>query len=375
MTKDRFHFALGLFTLAGLFLGGVGIFYFGGGHWHHQTFIVETYFDQTVSGLSLGAPVRHRGVDVGTVTKIDFVTSKYRVPAAATGNARRQFAMANLILVEASVDREAVRSLEAPDGNPKTAVDEMVKEGLRIRLVSSLLGGGGYLDADFVDADVRVAPPVVPWVPIDIYIPSQPSATNRLIENLDRIAGDIASAKPGDVIKHADNLLVDANRLTAGLDTKQLQQRAVTLLDNLTDASTSLQKILKDERINAILGNVSSTAANAKDLTDPHNSDLAHLVTKLQATADQVNRLLADPSLKDAIANLGPLTTDARRLASRVAELIAGERENLADLIRSLSATAKNVEDITDDAKENPARLLFGAPPPKIDIHISPEKK
>ena len=100
MTKDRFHFALGLFTLAGLFLGGVGIFYFGGGHWHHQTFIVETYFDQTVSGLSLGAPVRHRGVNVGTVTKIDFVTSKYQVPAAATGNARRQFAMANLILVE-----------------------------------------------------------------------------------------------------------------------------------------------------------------------------------------------------------------------------------------------------------------------------------
>ena len=168
---------------------------------------------------------------------------------------------------------------------------------------------------------------------------------------------------------------MDANRLTAGLDTKQLQQRAITLLDNLTDASSSLQKILKDDRINAILANVSSTASNAKDLTDPHNSDVAHLLSKLQSTSDQLNRLLGDPSLKDAIANLGPLTTDARRLASSLAELIADERESLADLIRSLGATAKNVEDITNDAKENPARLLFGAPPPKIDIHISPEKK
>jgi ABC-type transporter Mla subunit MlaD len=374
MTKERFHFALGLFTLAGLALAAIGFVYLGGGHWHHQTLTVETYFDQSVSGLALGAPVRHRGVDVGTVTKIDFVTSKYHVPITSAGG-RSQFAMANLILVEAAIDRDAVRSLDEPYGKPQTAVAEMVKEGLRIRLVSSLLGGGGYLDADFVDEAFRSVPPAVPWVPEDIYIPSQPSSTTQLIDNLERIASEIQNAHPGELVRHADALLVDAHRLTTGLDTHQLQQRATALLDNLTDASGSLEKILKDDRIQTILGNVSATASNAKTLTDPHNSELAHLITKLQTTTDSVNRLLSDPSLKTAIANTGPLTSDARRLVNGLAELVAGEREELAALIRSLSSAAKNIDDITSDAKDNPSRLLFGEPPPKINIHLSPEKK
>jgi hypothetical protein len=102
---------------------------------------------------------------------------------------------------------------------------------------------------------------------------------------------------------------------------------------------------------------------------------LVKLLADARTSADKLNQLLADPSLKEAISNTGPLTADGRRLMSRLAELVAGEREELFDLVHSLRATAKNLEDITADAKDNPSRILFGAPPPKIGIQITPEKK
>jgi len=375
MKKDRFHFKLGLFTLAGIALATFAVVYLGGIRWHRQSFTVETYFDQSVSGLSVGAPVRHRGVDVGRVTKIDFVTSKYRVPPGSTGEGHRNFNMANLILVEMSIDREAVRPLDDPNGNERTAVDAMVNDGLRLRLSSSLLGGGGYIDADFIDADGRAVPPVVPWTPNDIYIPSQPSPTNRLIENLDRIAAEIQRSHPGDLINHIDALVGDATRLTNGLDTKQLQDRATVLLDNLNQATASLEKILDDPHIASILTDTSVTAANVKGLTDPKTSELAKLLGDVRQAAAQLNKLLNDPALKEAIANTGPLTADARKLANRLSELVAGEREDLVDMIRSLRATVANIESITSDAKDNPARIIFGAPPPKIVIQTTPEKQ
>ena len=44
------------------------------------------------------------------------------------------------------------------------------------------------------------------------------------------------------------------------------------------------------------------------------------------------------------------------------------------ELIRSLKDTAANIEAITADAKENPARILFGSPPPKTTIQVQVEK-
>ncbi len=365
MKNEHVYFRLGLFTLAGVALACGGLLYLGNARWHRPTFTVETYFDQSVSGLTIGAPVRHRGVDVGRVTKIDFVTSKYHVPAGSTGDGRRKFNMANLILVEMSVDREAVRPLDDPNGNERTAVAAMIKDGLRLRMVSSLLGGGGYIDADFIDEDTRAEPPAVPWTPTDIYIPSQPSSTNRLIENLDRIAAEIQKSHPGELITHFDALIEDASRITKGVDSAQVQTRAVALLDNLNKAAADVQKIVEDPHIASLLQESSIAASNVNGLTDPRASDLAKALANIRESAAQLNKLLSDPALREAIANAGPLTADARKAIDRLAEVVAGERNDLLELIRSLRNTAENIESITSDLKDNPSRLLFGAPPPK----------
>ncbi|HUO09951.1 MAG TPA: MlaD family protein [Phycisphaerae bacterium] len=376
MNAQQYHFRLGLFALGGIALVVGGILLFGQGNWFKPTLEVETYFDQSVSGLTVGAPVRHRGVDVGRVTKIGFVTSKYKVPPGAAGSdEKHKYSLANWILVEMAVSRDAVQPLDSPGADPEAGAAAMVKDGLRLKLVSSLLGGGGYLDADFISDPLRAPIPKIPWTPTGIYIPSQPSSASQLMDTLDHIATDVEDAKPGDLLRHIDGLVIDAKRITAGVNSSDLQNQISSLISDLRATTHSLQKILDDPHIPTLLADATGTATNARILTDPEKSNLVHFIADLRTTAGRLNSLLEDPALKQAIANTGPLTTDARRTVARLAELISSEQIDLTEMIQSLKASAQNVEAITSDAKDNPSRILFGEPPPRGKLLIVPASK
>ena len=366
MTSRQSHFRLGLFTLGAVILAVAGFLILGRGNWFRQTLTVETYFDQSISGLAVGAPVRHRGVDIGKVTRIAFASSKYEIPPSSTApDPRHRSSMATRSLVVLAIVREAVKPLGGPGVEPADAAAAMVKDGLRLKLVTSLLGGGGYIDADFESDPTRSPPPNIPWTPTAVYIPSVPSGASRLVDSLDNIAGDIENAHPGDIIRHVDSLIMDMRRITQGVDTAALQSGVMATVADLRATIAHIDKILADPHIDSILTNASGAIDNIKTLTDPEKSNAARLLVDHRKSAKTLAELLDDPALKQTIANAGALTTDARKAIARVTELIAGQEQEIAEMIRSLKATAQNVEAITDDAKQNPARLIFGQPPPK----------
>jgi phospholipid/cholesterol/gamma-HCH transport system substrate-binding protein/paraquat-inducible protein B len=64
------YFRLGIFVLAAIGALLTMVLIFGSGQLFKKSFIVETYIQQSVTGLDTGAAVRFRGVKIGQVTSI-----------------------------------------------------------------------------------------------------------------------------------------------------------------------------------------------------------------------------------------------------------------------------------------------------------------
>ena len=64
---------LGAFVLGGFGLLLAALFLFGSGDYFKPRHYSRVYFDESVGGLDVGAPVEFRGVRVGTVKQIDLL--------------------------------------------------------------------------------------------------------------------------------------------------------------------------------------------------------------------------------------------------------------------------------------------------------------
>jgi len=82
MSAKANYFKIGLFVLSAVALALVGIVVLGAGTLFERSVLFETYIDESVQGLDVGAPIKFRGVKVGTVKQIDFVGHRYHSDVA-----------------------------------------------------------------------------------------------------------------------------------------------------------------------------------------------------------------------------------------------------------------------------------------------------
>ncbi|MEE8143619.1 MAG: MlaD family protein, partial [Planctomycetota bacterium] len=70
MSKKSNPAMIGIFVLGALVLGVAGIIILGGGLFFAEEIIWAVYFDSSLKGLEVGAPMSFRGVPVGSVKEI-----------------------------------------------------------------------------------------------------------------------------------------------------------------------------------------------------------------------------------------------------------------------------------------------------------------
>ena len=77
--KDREtnYLKIGSFVIVGLVLLIMAIIIFGSVKIFQKIIYIETYFNESVQGLSVGSPVKYRGMEIGYVKAIDFANSIY----------------------------------------------------------------------------------------------------------------------------------------------------------------------------------------------------------------------------------------------------------------------------------------------------------
>ena len=71
------YFKIGLFVIGASALVIIGVIVLGAGTVFRQYIPLETYVDESVQGLEIGSPIKHRGIQIGSVEYISFVRNEY----------------------------------------------------------------------------------------------------------------------------------------------------------------------------------------------------------------------------------------------------------------------------------------------------------
>jgi phospholipid/cholesterol/gamma-HCH transport system substrate-binding protein/paraquat-inducible protein B len=321
MEGSKRYVRLGLFVFVALTTFVALLFILGGRSLFQPRFTFESYFDESVAGLDIGAPVRFRGVPLGEVTEI--VTSGAEYESDIPFLKRRQYIVVRGNVFVSKQEVEEIRRDSA----------EYVARGMRAQTQLAGITGQQYLALDFLDPETY--PPLpFDWTPRYAYIPSAPSLTTQIIKNAQEF---VANLNEADLQKLGPNL----NRLVENLNAKVDQLPVDELSAQFSDAIKDVRATV--DRIGGILakGDVDATLRN------------------LNTASGRIDVLLARPDIKQTLANAAAAT-------GRADALIGDNQYDLRVIIEDLRVTAENLRVLSETVKRYPAGALVGGPPEKV---------
>lgn len=297
MAKQANPTVVGGFVVAAVVLAVAGIITFGSGDWLREEYKFVAYFDDSVSGLDVGAPIRYKGVQVGSVSGIKATWHgkddvRPRIPVELT-------------FIEGSVEQSDSMQEAYPD--TYAFIQSLVMErGLKAELKQdSFVTGKLYVALDFKpDEPLRqmghTELPEIPTtlaglsklqksleeLPIDKLI-------NQAIETLAAIEARVEDPKLGEFLAKLDQLVADLDAEVKPLSESALatMEGARSLMQNADAQVKPLSSSTEDTMAEArtVLANLNKTLGEDSALLH----QLAVLMEEFTEAAQAV-RLLAD---------------------------------------------------------------------------------
>jgi len=372
MGAQASYFRLGLFVLLAIGLLVAGVIVLGAGAWLKEGIIVETYVDESVTGLSVGSPVKDRGVQVGQVSRIGFVTAKY-APKSVEEDVR----FGKYILIEMELDPEMFPKRTLAERESLLA--KRVASGLRVRLQSSLTGPT-YVDTSYLDPNVY-KPMEINWTPEHLYVPSAPGTMAQVTSAVERLASQIEKAEIAKVVENINTLVVDTNKAINQLQVGEINKQVLALGTGLQEAVKRIEKILGNPAIDKGINDLSTAIAGVKEVVTGSQedvktalTDLPKITARLSSTAEEIDKIVKSPEIRRTLIGLantadhaGPAMIGLRKTAQRLDNLLASQQRDIEAVILGLRKTVENITAMSEDASENPSRVLFGSPPPRTN--------
>ncbi|TVQ32171.1 MAG: MCE family protein [Phycisphaeraceae bacterium] len=376
MSEKAHYFKLGLFVTISSFLLLAVLAALGAGAFLQRTIRVETYMDESVQGLDVGAPVRHLGVTVGSVSAIKFISDRYEIHAGDDFDLAR---MSRNVLIEMRLSH-----VIDPKGDSISALERAIENGLRARLGTANLMGTAFIELVFADP-VSAPPMAITWTPENLYLPSTRSVLGQFTDTVTRIAHEIEQADVQEMISRAGNLMKSLDEGVQGLNIKAIEDSALAMIDELRDSNRRVREILDSPAIDSTLEDLAAGAEVIRRLTGGSEQDLESFIAdlprisdRMRAAVEQIDDILADEQTTKLLADLSrtaesaaPAASELRRLARRLDTLLAAQQQDIDTIMASLRTALESFSKLAEDASANPSRLLFGDPPPRTDMQPS----
>jgi phospholipid/cholesterol/gamma-HCH transport system substrate-binding protein/paraquat-inducible protein B len=273
------YFRLGIFVFTGIALIVSLILIFGTGQIFKKTMMTETYIEQSIIGLDIGAPVRFRGVKLGQVTSIRLSGNLYENDKPLSE--RREY-----VVVRMKID---INQAEILGSTGKLPSD------LRARIKSQGITGVNYIELDYVRDMPGYRTLSYDWEPEYIVIGSLPSQTDIFFSGIQKVLDNLGDMNLAGTQKKFDELLVNLNTIIGG-DGKNNAgiansvERLNILLGRIDDVANKaeLELLMREviattvilrQTLSSVQGDTLSSVENLKQITDQLN-DLARVASR-----------------------------------------------------------------------------------------------
>ncbi len=325
MSKRISPTAIGIFVVGSFVLVILAIVVVGSGSLFRKPLQYVCMFQGNVNGLRIGAPVKFKGVQIGTVEEIKLALSP------SEGELRPDLKELRLPVI-IGIDRSMITQ-RGGTGHAlsQPGLEDLVARGMRAELdTESLLTG-----LLFVDLDLR------PNAPLDlVLVPGK---------------GDLREIPT--VRTNLEEIQKQATDALAKLDRIDLRK----MVASITEAADSINRLsgsqdLKDTlaSLKQTVPNLNQTITSLRVALDHANQQITPLVASLQKSSEEANATMKDTrdALLEVKSNLDPDSPLS---------------VNLNNALEELADTTRSVTELTDYVQRNPAALVRGKYVPEKD--------
>ena len=315
--------AIGAFVLGGVALALAAIVLFGQSHFLSPTLRAAIVFQDSISGLSVGAPVTFRGVRVGSVASL--------VVAFDPKN------QAAYIPVTLELEPERV-VLTSRNGGDAIGLPQLIEMGLRAELnVQSFVTGQSEIDLEFDPASPAVLHPDITALP---EIPTRKSTIQKMQAQLSQLP-------LRELIENTSATMQSLRALSEKLnrDLPPLIESLRALSDQSAGTVVLAGKALTDMR-----GQLDGTLADISRLANTGTLLLYQRGAELRTVLASSNQAVLQA--RDLLADLKGLTSER-----------GADRANIDSALRDLAAATAALRGLAADVERNPQLLLTGRRP------------
>ena len=330
MNKKISPTLIGAFVVGALALVVIAVIAFGSGQLFRKTREFVLYFDGSVNGLHIGAPVKFKGVEIGSVKNIllqlDQNMQVNKIP----------------VIIEIDLEKMTSRGASAVVAEQREAFQRAISDrGLRGQLMTeSLVTGVLYVGLDFF-----------PGTPVELVqkpgsdykypeIPTVPTAFAQAQDAISRIVNKLQEVDFKGLVKSVSETVDGVNQLVRSPALKSTLQKLDQTVPKLDEALASITKLA-----NTVDGKFTSLSDNLEQTSDATRQAMRQAENTLKQ---------ADAALKEAQAAM-----------TNIKDVIDPESPTFYDLRKSLqevSAAARSLRLLSGFIERNPRALIFGKP-------------
>jgi paraquat-inducible protein B len=328
MSKQANKTVIGIFVVVAIALVVAAVLILGSGKFFKQTLKAVCYFEGSVGGLNIGAPVVFRGVRIGSVTDVILSVESSKLIFTIP------------VYIEIEPDKFSVIGVRPRElgRNLKTFIDR----GLRASLeTQSIVTGQMEVSLDFKpDKPAKFAE--IKYDQKTPEIPTVPTPMQELTKKIEKIPID-------EIFEKLNTTIGSINKLVSSPE-------IVKAIESVSLAVGDVRKLVQnvDNRVGPLASSIEGTVNDYGKLARNADSKIDTLSMGLGDTIKEIQKAVS--SIEKTLGEVQATLAEAKRTLSEDSTLSYQITETLQEVQKS----ARSIRLLADDLKKRPESVIWG---------------